>query len=129
MKLNFNGQRQDGMTNIELMRLHRRMPCAPLRHSLPIIDGGGQVIPFRSRKAAPRRDFGIWHTPDHSQVRDIDSFGCALESSEDYRRRMSVNFVAAIFLAALTITASWVFYKLAETQQTQYSINHHFARQ
>jgi hypothetical protein len=115
------------MANIELMMPPRRTPRTPLRHSLPIIDGGGQVIPFCSRKAAPRRDFRIWHTPDHSPVRDIDSFGCTLESDEDYRHRMSVNFVAAIFLVALTITASWVFHKLVVTQQTQYSIHHHFA--
>jgi hypothetical protein len=67
------------------------------------------------------------HAPNNSPVRNVDSFGCTLESDKAYRHRMSVNLVAAIFLVALTITGSWVFYKLAETQQMQYSINHHFA--
>jgi hypothetical protein len=88
---------------------------------LPTIDGGGTVIRFRPRPGAARRghDLRARYAPDPSPVRDIDGFECAPESDEDYRTRMRVNLVAAVFLVLLMSVGDWVISAILEARQAQ----------
>jgi hypothetical protein len=100
----------------------RRSDCSAPHDALPMIDGGGTVIQFRPRRLAPRRrnDIPAWQTTDDSPVSDIDRFEYTPETDEDYRNRMRVNFVAAVFLMVLLTIGDWVINAMVQAQQTQY---------
>lgn len=90
--------------------------------SSPMFDGSATVIRFRPRTLVPRgrNDLRTWPAPDDSPVSDIDSFEYAPESDEDYRNRMRVNFVAAVFLVVLMSIGDWVINAMVEARQTEY---------
>jgi hypothetical protein len=104
----------------------RLTDCSPPHPLLPTIDGGGTVIRFRPRPGAARRghDLRARYAPAPSPVRDIDGFESAPESEEDYRTRMRVNLVAAVFLMLLMTIGGWVFNAMVEARQAQYCYLH-----
>jgi hypothetical protein len=99
----------------------RLTDCTPPHLSLPTIDGGGTVIRFRPRPGTLRRshEFRSRNAPDPSPVPDIDGFEYAPESDEDYRTRMRVNLVAAVFLVLLMSIGDWVINAMLEARQAQ----------
>jgi hypothetical protein len=86
-----------------------------------MIDSGGTVIRFRPRPGAPRRgnDLRTRHARDDSPVRDLDGFEYGRETDEDYRHRMWVNLLAAVFLVVLMTIGDWVINAMVAAQQSQ----------
>jgi hypothetical protein len=86
------------------------------------IDGDGNVLRFRPRSVAPRRELGLGSCDmmDDSPVKDLREYESAPESEDDYRYRMRVNFFAALVVITLIVTGSWVLDALAKsTRQSQ----------
>ncbi|HEY1412625.1 MAG TPA: hypothetical protein VGF36_10810 [Rhodopila sp.] len=104
----------------------RLTDCTPPHLSLPTIDGSGTVIRFRPRLGTGRRgqEFRSRYASTPSPVRDIDGFEYAPESDEDYRIRMRVNLVAAVFLLVLMSIGDWVISAMVEARQAQYCFLH-----
>ena len=86
------------------------------------IDGDGNVLRFRPRSVAPRRELGLGSCDmmDDSPVKDLREYEGAPESDDDYRYRMRVNFFAALVVITLIVAGSWVLDALAKsTRQNQ----------
>ena len=86
------------------------------------IDGDGNVLRFRPRSVAPRRELGLGSCDmmDDSPVKDLREYESAPESEDDYRYRMRVNFFAALVVITLIVAGSWVLDALAKsTRQSQ----------
>ena len=85
-------------------------------------DGDGNVIRFRPRGAAPRRELGLGSSDmmDDSPVKDLREYESAPESDDDYRYRMRVNLLAGIVVIILIVAGSWVLDALAKsTRESQ----------
>ena len=99
-------------------QIHSVMP----RHAWSTSDGDGNVIRFRPRGAAPRRELGLGSCDmmDDSPVKDLRQYESAPESEDDYRYRMRVNFFVALVVITLIVAGSWVLDALAKsTRESQ----------
>jgi hypothetical protein len=80
-----------------------------------------QVIYLRSRRPASRRDSGLpewrlgeWNTTSKSLAEEIEKHQYALETDDDSRHRIAVNFLAAGVLVLLMIIGEWAVSTLAQ---------------
>jgi hypothetical protein len=105
----------------------RPMSSRPINSIMPgntrsTTDGDGNVIRFRPRGAAPRREWGLGSSDmmDDSPVKDLREYESAPESDDDYRYRMRVNLLAGIVVIILIVAGSWVLDALAKsTRESQ----------
>ena len=66
---------------------------------------------------------------DDSPVKGLQKYESSLESNDDYRHRMRVNLVAAVFVMMLIVGASWVMDTLvASTREGQTWQPQHYNR-
>jgi hypothetical protein len=67
------------------------------------------VIPFRSRDAASRRELTQWilGLPGEPMVEEIGIHECTPENDNDYRHRVLVNILATGVLIVLMTTGYW----------------------
>jgi hypothetical protein len=79
-------------------------------NSRSLIDSDGNVVRFRPRGTAPRRELGLGScdTTGDSPVEDLRKYEYTPESDDDYRHRMLVNFLATIVLIVLMVTGGWM---------------------
>jgi hypothetical protein len=79
-------------------------------NSRSLIGSDGNVIRFRSRGNAPRRELslGSCDTTGDSPVEDLRKYEYRSENDDDYRHRMLVNFLATIVLIVMMVTGSWM---------------------
>jgi hypothetical protein len=89
----------------------------------PRWDGTGksEVIDLRWRRPASRRDSGLsewrlgeWNATSKSLAEEIEKHQYALETDDDSRHRIAVNFLAAGVLVLLTIIGEWAVSTLAQ---------------
>jgi hypothetical protein len=75
-------------------------------NSWSLIDGDGNVIPFRPRDTASRSEFGLVGLDTRGE--ELRKYRSPPESDADYRHRMLVNCLATIVVMVLIVTGNWM---------------------
>jgi hypothetical protein len=98
---------------------HRTVSAKPSRH----IQDKGHVITLRARGAASGQTLGPrkrYAPGGGALLEDMDKYEHLPDGDEDYRDRMRVNYLAAIFTIMLMTAGVWLVNELAADGQSCY---------
>jgi hypothetical protein len=103
-----------------MLSSHQILTRSTIGHnSLSPTEGDRSVIRLCPRGGGLRPDLRLVRsdTMGDPPVAGMERYECGSENEEDYRHRMLINLLAAVFLLALIITGTWIVNTIAQTTQ------------